>query len=166
MARTKKTPRRGGDRESRGRSESPPRRTVTKKRKTLASPPPSPARQSGAAAAAGGGRQANTGRRPPYRHRPGTKALQEIRRFQKTTDLLIPKLPFSRLVKEIQNENAPESYRWTAEALLCLQTAAETYLTELMSDAQLCSFHAKRVTLMIQDIRLARRLRGMTMEAR
>ncbi|CEM15052.1 unnamed protein product [Vitrella brassicaformis CCMP3155] len=98
--------------------------------------------------------------RKKIRHRPGFRALREIRKYQKSTDLLIPKLPFARLVKETTYKLFGEHFRWSVEALQCVQTAAEAHLTGIFADAQLCSFHAKRVTLMLNDIRLARRLRG------
>eukprot|EP00916_Digyalum_oweni_P005702 GHVL01009879.1.p1 GENE.GHVL01009879.1~~GHVL01009879.1.p1 ORF type:complete len:166 (+),score=20.95 GHVL01009879.1:466-963(+) len=91
------------------------------------------------------------------------KILQEIRFYQTTTDLLIPKAPFVRLIKEIQQpytRHHMEGFRWTPEALMALQTAAEAYLVGLFSDAILLTYHARRVTLFVQDIRLARRIRG------
>ncbi|XP_010266470.1 PREDICTED: histone H3-like centromeric protein HTR12 isoform X1 [Nelumbo nucifera] len=96
----------------------------------------------------------------PHRYRPGTVALREIRRYQKTWTLLIPAAPFIRTVKEISNFYSPEVTRWTAEALVALQEAAEDYLVHLFEDAMLCAIHAKRVTLMQKDWALARRLGG------
>merc|ERR1711865_630603 len=92
-------------------------------------------------------------------------ALKEIRRFQRSTDLLIRKLPFARLVREIAQEpyirgRAEEPFRWTAEALMALQEASEAYLVKLFEDANLCAIHAKRVTIMPKDIQLTRRIRG------
>ena len=96
------------------------------------------------------------------RYRPGTKALMEIRRYQKATDLLVPKLPFSRLVREIATSIIPrgKEIRFQSSALLALQEAAEAYLVQLMEDTVLCAIHAKRVTIMPRDMRLARRIRG------
>lgn len=102
--------------------------------------------------------------RPPkaHRFRPGTVALREIRKFQKSTDLLLRKLPFARLVREVtQNVEPLQAIRWQAEALLALQEAAEYHLVGLFEDANLCAIHAKRVTLMVKDIQLARRIRGI-----
>jgi histone H3/H4 len=100
------------------------------------------------------------------RYRPGTVALREIRRFQKNTDLLIPRLPFSRLVKEIaQAVSAASSVhglRFQSNALMALQEAAEAYLVGLMEDTVLCCVHARRVTIMPKDMLLARRIRGET----
>jgi len=94
------------------------------------------------------------------RYRPGTRALQEIRKYQKTTDLLLRKLPFARLVREIGNTVSVEPYRWTAEALLALQEASEAFMVGLFEDCNLCAIHAKRVTIMPKDLQLARRIRG------
>ncbi|CAI9284403.1 unnamed protein product [Lactuca saligna] len=97
-------------------------------------------------------------RKRPHRHKPGTQALREIRRLQKTVNLLIPAAPFIRTVREISNYFAPEVTRWQAEALQALQEAAEDYLVQLFEDSMLCSIHAKRVTLVKKDWELARRL--------
>ncbi|KAK0191076.1 histone H3 [Armillaria mellea] len=102
--------------------------------------------------------------RKPHRFRPGTVALREIRKYQKSTDLLIRKLPFSRLVREIAldmttdlNDNYDTGQlRWQTTALLALQEATEAFLVHLFEDANLCALHAKRVTIMQRDIQLAR----------
>ena len=97
-----------------------------------------------------------------HRYRPGTKALMEIRRYQKTTDLLISKLPFSRLIREITSTIIPrgKDLRFQTSAILALQEASEAYLIQLFEDTNLCAIHAKRVTIMDKDMRLARRIRG------
>lgn len=94
------------------------------------------------------------------RYRPGEKALREIRFYQRNTDLLIRKLPFTRLIREIQTYFFRKEYRWQAAALLALQEATESHLIGLFEDAYLCTIHGKRVTLMPKDIQLARRIRG------
>jgi len=94
------------------------------------------------------------------RYRPGVKALKEIRFYQKNTDLLIRRLPFARVVKEVQTFVCPRDYRWQASAMMALQEAAEAHLVSLFEDAYLCTIHAKRVTLMPKDMQLARRIRG------
>jgi len=97
------------------------------------------------------------------RFRPGTKALQEIRRFQRGTGMLLRKLPFQRLVREIFLEHFAindQQIRWQASALEALQVAAEDYLIRLFEDANLCAIHAKRVTIMPRDMQLARRIKG------
>ena len=93
------------------------------------------------------------------RYRPGTKALREIRKFQKTTNLIIKKLPFQRLVREIATETCP-SLRFQTGALEALQEASEAYLVGLFEDTNLCCIHTKRVTIMPRDMALARRIRG------
>ncbi|GAA6059914.1 hypothetical protein JCM10212_005297 [Sporobolomyces blumeae] len=98
--------------------------------------------------------------RRPYRFRPGTVALREIRKYQKTTDLLIRKLPFHRLVRAIAESVHGKPYSWQASALHALQEASEHYLVDLFSDCNLCAIHAKRVTIQPKDMLLARRLRG------
>ncbi len=104
--------------------------------------------------------QGNTGGvKKPHRYRPGTVALREIRRYQKSTDLLIRKLPFQRLVREIANE-CNDDLRFQSTALLALQEASEAYLVALFEDTNMCAIHAKRVTIMPKDIQLARRIRG------
>ncbi|EMF12022.1 histone-fold-containing protein [Sphaerulina musiva SO2202] len=97
------------------------------------------------------------------RYKPGTLALKEIRRYQKSTDLLVAKLPFSRLVREVCLNVAPpgsEVTRWQSQAIQALQEAAEAFLVHLFEDSNLCAIHAKRVTIMQKDIQLARRIRG------
>eukprot|EP01071_Lankesteria_metandrocarpae_P005931 Lankesteria_metandrocarpae@DN4175_c0_g1_i2.p1 len=96
------------------------------------------------------------------RYRPGERALLEIRMFQKSTELLIPKLPFARLVRELTVNFWPdgETVRYTMEALLALQQACEAYIVGIFEDSMLCAVHARRVTLQVKDIQLARRIRG------
>jgi histone H3 len=99
------------------------------------------------------------GVKKPHRYRPGTVALREIRRYQKSTDLLIRKLPFQRLVREIAQE-FNKDLRFQSTAVLALQEAAEAYLVGLFEDTNLCAIHANRVTIKPKDIQLARRIRG------
>nr|XP_033771279.1 histone H3-like centromeric protein A isoform X1 [Geotrypetes seraphini] len=125
------------------------RKTRTPRRVTPPAPPPVPSPQR---------RRARTRRR----YRPGTRALMEIRKYQKSTELLLRKLPFSRLVQEICCAfSRGFNYRWQSMALLALQEAAEAFLVRLFEDSYLCTIHAKRVTLYVQDIQLARRIRGI-----
>ena len=102
---------------------------------------------------------ASGGVKKPHRYRPGTVALREIRRYQKSTELLIRKLPFQRLVREIAQDFKTD-LRFQSSAVLALQEAAEAYLVGLFEDTNLCAIHAKRVTIMPKDIQLARRIRG------
>ena len=99
------------------------------------------------------------GVKKPHRFRPGTVALQEIRKYQKNHELLIRKLPFQRLVKEIVH-GFKEDLRVQSAPVGALQEAAEDYIVHLFEDCDLCAIHAKRVTIMPKDMQLARRIRG------
>ena len=91
----------------------------------------------------------------PHRYRAGTVALKDIRHYQGSTALLIRKMPFQRLVREIAQDFKTD-LRFQSAAILCLQEAAEAYLVKLFDDANLCAIHARRVTIMPKDILLAR----------
>ena len=99
------------------------------------------------------------GVKTPYRFRPGTVALREIRKYQKSYDLLIRKLPFQRLVREISNDFKTD-LRFQGSATLALQEASESYLVGLFEDSNLLAIHGKRVTIQAKDIQLVRRIRG------
>ncbi|XP_026302983.1 histone H3.3-like [Piliocolobus tephrosceles] len=99
------------------------------------------------------------GVKKPHRYRPGTVALREIRRYQKSTELLIRKLPFQPLVREIAQDFKTD-LRFQSAAMGALQEASEAYLVGLFEDTNLCAIHAKRVTIMPKDIQLAHRIRG------
>ncbi|XP_061902595.1 histone H3-like centromeric protein A isoform X2 [Entelurus aequoreus] len=121
-------------------------------------PPPPPGRRLDFA---GSNKRRLSGTSPKKRRfRPGTRALMEIRKYQKSTDLLLRKAPFARLVHEVCQTFGRGSFRWQVLALLALQEAAEAFLVMLFSDANLCAIHAKRVTLFDRDLQLARRIRG------
>lgn len=102
----------------------------------------------------------NKKRRRRRRRRPGSKALREIRKYQRSTQLLLRKKPFARLVREIQVKYNREDMRWTAKALEALQHAAEDYLVKLFEETNMCGIHARRVTIMVKDMQLTRRIRG------
>jgi len=102
---------------------------------------------------------ASGGVKKPHRYRPGTVALREIRRYQKSTDLLIRRIPFQRLVREI-SQDFKGDLRFQSTSILALQEAAEAYHVGLFEDTNLCAIHAKRVTIMPKDIQLSRRIRG------
>jgi len=102
---------------------------------------------------------ATGGVKKPHRFRPGTVALREIRKYQKSTELLIRKLPFQRLVREIAQDFKTD-LRFQSSAVMALQEAAEAYLVSLFEDTNLAAIHAKRVTIQPKDLALARRLRG------
>jgi histone H3 len=110
-----------------------------------------------AARKAGPGTKGNT--RKPYRYRPGTVALRDIRKYQNSTHKLLRKRPFQRLIREIA-ERVKSDLKFQASALLAIQEASEYYLVGLFEDTNLCAIHAKRVTIMPKDIQLARRIRG------
>ena len=89
------------------------------------------------------------------KYRPGTVALREIWQFQKSTELLIRKLPFLQLVHEIALEVGKYDLHFQENTIICLQEAAEAHMVGLMEDAKLCTIHARRVTIMAKDIQLA-----------
>ena len=93
--------------------------------------------------------------RKTRRYQPGTVALHEIWQFQKSTELLIWKLSFLQLVHEIALEVGRYDLCFQGSAIICLQEATEAYIVSLMEDANLCTIHAKRVTIMPKDIQLA-----------
>ncbi|KAG5628052.1 hypothetical protein H5410_013270 [Solanum commersonii] len=98
------------------------------------------------------------GVKKPHRFRPGTVALREIKKYHKSTELLIRKLPFQRLVREAQDFKI--DLRFQSSDVAALQEAANAYLVGLFEDTNLCAIHAKRVTIMPKDIQLARRICG------
>lgn len=100
------------------------------------------------------------GVKKPFRFRPGTVALREIRKYQKSTDLLIKRLPFQRLVQEVIQDFNSSGLRLQSHALEALREASEAYLVGLFEDTNLCAIHAKRITIMPKDMQLARRIRG------
>ena len=99
------------------------------------------------------------GLKRPMRYRPGTVVLREIRHYQKLTELLIRKLPFNRLVREIAQDFKTD-LRFQSEAIGALQEASEAYIVGFFKDTNLCVIHVKRVTIMPKDIQLTRRICG------
>ena len=99
------------------------------------------------------------GAKKTRRYRPGTVALREIRRYQKSTDLLIKKAPFQRLVREVAQDYKAD-LRFQSSAVMAMQEASEAYLVGVFEDTNLCAIHARRVTIMPKDMQLARRIRG------
>lgn len=96
------------------------------------------------------------------RYRPGPMSLREIKKYQNSTDLIMPKLSFQRVVREISQQVAFKTFdfRYQAAALYALHEAAESFLVGLFEDTNLCATHAKRVTILPRDISLALRIRG------
>ena len=109
---------------------------------------------------------ATGGVKKPHRYCPGTVALREICRYQKSTDLLIRKLPFQRLAREVlQDLNQPgfrrhDVERFRSMSLLAMQESVEAFSIGLLENANLCAIHARRVTIMPKDMQLALRIRG------
>ena len=101
----------------------------------------------------------STGAKKSFRWRPGTVALREVRKLQKSTELLIAKAPFSRLVREVA-ETHKAGLRFQASAVAAIQEATEAFVVSLLSDANLAALHSGRVTAMPRDLQLVRRLRG------
>ena len=95
-----------------------------------------------------------------HKYRLGTVALREICRYQKLTELLIRKLPFQQLVREIAQDLGKMNMRFQSGVIMALQEASEAYLVGLLEDSNLCTIHAKRVTIMLKDIQLACCIRG------
>lgn len=100
----------------------------------------------------------------PHRCKPGLRALKEIRAYQRSCHLLIRKASFARLVRSVlvENHHRGSEFLWQKAAIECLQEATEAYVVSFLSDAYLCSLHAKRVTLMPRDFNLIKKLRGST----
>ena len=90
----------------------------------------------------------------PHRFQPCTRARMEIRkwRYREHEKLLIRRLPFSRLVREIAQD--------FVAAIEALQYAAESHVVKLFEDANLLAQHAKRITIYKTDLMLVRRIRG------
>ena len=97
--------------------------------------------------------------RKPRRWRSGTVALREIRKCQKSTELLIRKLPFQRLLREIV-QKIKDDLRFQSTAVLALQDAAEDYLVKMFQQVNVCAMHGGRVTIQPKDITLWRRIKG------
>lgn len=114
-------------------------------------------------------RRSNQPTTPPTRRRnrkttvPRKKrknnVLREIRYLQFSNHTLIAKAPFVRVIYEILQEFSND-FRVTKESLSCLQEATEIYLTQLFDDANRCTIHRNKATLMVKDLELVRRLRG------
>lgn len=100
------------------------------------------------------------GVKKPKRFRAGTVALREIRKYQRSTENLLRKLPFQRLVREIYQDNHSSDIRWQSSAIMAMQEASEAYLVSLFEDSNVCAIHAKRVTIFPKDIQLTLRIRG------
>ena len=105
-----------------------------------------------------GGGGAATPQQKKRRFRPGTRALIEIRHYQKTVEFLIRKLPFQRLIREIAQDKKPD-LRFTSDAIFALQEASEVFLMNLMEDANLCTIHRNWIMIHPKDYALVMRMR-------
>ena len=108
---------------------------------------------------AAGTKKASASGKKSHKWRPGTVALRQVRKLQKTTNTLIRKAPFQRMVRAVANAQK-DGLRWQSAAVSAMQEATEAYIIGVLSDSNLCALHARRVTVMPRDIHLARRLRG------
>ena len=95
----------------------------------------------------------------PHRYQPGTVALREKQKYQKSMELLICKLPFQCLVCVIL-QGFGVGFRVTPAMMMALQEAAEAYLVQLLEDSNLCAIHAKHITIQPKDMQLARQIHG------
>ena len=95
---------------------------------------------------------------PRKRRAPGALALREIRKYQKSTELLFRKGVFLRMVRDVA-QDSNQDMRFSKSAVLAMQEATEAYLVGMLEDTNLCAVHAKRVTIMPRDMDLCRRLR-------
>ena len=100
--------------------------------------------------------------RKPYRYRPGTVALRQIQQYQKSTELLIRKIPFQRLVREVVHQMKGKDYKFQSTALLALQEASESFLVNMFEQCNSIAIHGKRTTLMVKDILLWKRLHNFS----
>jgi histone H3 len=115
--------------------------------------------------AAGAAAQKAIAMRKPCRWHPGTVATREIRKFQKTTDLLIRKAPFQRLVQKIvHNMSRKSDLQMQSTALLALQESAEHFTVDVFNHTNLCMQHGKRVTIKVKDLILSCRIQGIGMQ--
>ena len=98
-------------------------------------------------------------KRAQRRWRPGTVALREVKKYQRSTEMLIQRAPFQRLVREVSGAQK-EGLRFQSSAILAIQEACEAYVVSVLADTNLACIHAKRVTIQPKDVQLALRLRG------
>ncbi|XP_074841346.1 histone H3-like [Carettochelys insculpta] len=95
----------------------------------------------------------------PHHYHPATVALWEICHYQKSTELLIRKLPFQHLVQEITQDFKMDLH-FQSLAVMALQEASEAYLVALFEGTNLCAIPTKHVTIVPKDIQLAHCIRG------
>ena len=95
------------------------------------------------------------------KYRPGMRALRDIKMYQRSTDLLLPKIALYRVIKEMTAKIFPDA-RYSNAAINAIQNCVESHMIGLFEDTNLCAIHAGRATIMTKDMRLARRIRGET----
>jgi histone H3 len=107
------------------------------------------------------------GIKKPHRYRPGTVALHQIHHYQKSTELLIHKMPFQHLAREVLQDltkigSIPchDVSCFQSTSLLAMQESVEAFSVGFFEDANLCAIHAKRVTIMPKDMQLLLQIRG------
>ena len=83
--------------------------------------------------------------------------MREIRCFQKSVDLLIPLLPFQRLIHEI-TQDFKVGLCSQSSTILALQEAAEAWLVGLFESANLCCIHRGQQTIAPKDFYLVQRI--------
>lgn len=132
-------------------------RTKNTSRKTTTTKAPRVAKASKAPKAEGGAEAKKE--RKVHRWRPGTVALREIKKYQRSTELLLRKSPVQRVIREIAQTHK-DDLRFKKSAILSVQEAVEQYMTELFADANLIAIHSQRVTVSPADLQLARRIRN------
>lgn len=98
----------------------------------------------------------------PIKITKSTPCLREIYKLQCSTQSIIPKLPFSRLIREILHSSSTTANRITPPALIALQESSELYLTHLFEDSYRCTLHRSRVTLSVKDMQLVKFIRGLS----
>ena len=168
MARTKHTPKNPQLHRpvlARGRDAQPPRKDISQVSRKEGKQP----RKFLVSKMLRKGIRSTGGIKKPHRYRPSIVALREIRRYQLSTENLMKRTPFQRLIREISQEyricpDGPGTpsvqVRFQSTAIAALQEVAENYIVGLFEDVNLLAIHTRRVTIMPRDIRLALRIRG------
>mmetsp|Transcript_4392 Transcript_4392/g.8807 ORF Transcript_4392/g.8807 Transcript_4392/m.8807 type:complete len:104 (+) Transcript_4392:340-651(+) len=91
----------------------------------------------------------NSQRTERKRYKTGTLTLLEIRKYQKTRQLLFKKIPFYKLIRLITNKYSGMEFKWSSNSIFLLQEAFENFLTLFLIDCNICAIHGKRVTISI-----------------
>mmetsp|Transcript_17838 Transcript_17838/g.24909 ORF Transcript_17838/g.24909 Transcript_17838/m.24909 type:complete len:121 (+) Transcript_17838:1147-1509(+) len=94
------------------------------------------------------------------RFKPSALTLLEIRKYQRSTYLIMQRIPFFRLLKKITNKITKQKFNWNSNSLFIMQEITEYYLLNFLSELNTCASHGKRLTVMLKDIKLANRIKG------